>query len=75
MDRIELAKRINVAWMSSFMRVKSMDYYRKKYINEDEIPGEFLLSIADLLIKVHGENVSQVFGDFPREVKDENQGS
>lgn len=71
MDRVELAKRINVAWMSSFMRVKSMDYYRKKYINEDEIPGEFLLSIADLFIKVHGDEIGKIFKFNPTEQADE----
>lgn len=72
MDRIELAKRINVAWQSSFARVESMDYYRKRYINEDEVPGEFLLSVADLLIKVHGDEVGKIFKLFnPTEEADE----
>ena len=72
MDRVELAKRINVAWQSSFAQVESMDYYRKRYINEDEVPGEFLLSVADLLIKVHGDEVDKIFKLFnPTEEADE----
>jgi len=73
--RDELAKRINVAWMSFIMDVKSMDHYRKQHIDEDETPGKFMIDMANIFISVHHQTISEVFGDFPKEVKDENQGS
>ena len=74
-NRDELAKRINVAWLSFIQRVKSMDYYRKQHIDEDEMPGKFMIDMANIFISTHYQTMSEVFGDFPEEVEDENQGS
>tara|TARA_Y100001951_G_scaffold102890_1_gene110513 strand:+ start:120 stop:404 length:285 start_codon:yes stop_codon:yes gene_type:complete len=74
-NRDELAKRINVAWLSFIQRVKSMDHYRKQHIDEDEMPGKFMIDMANIFISTHYQTMSEVFGDFPEEVEDENQGS
>ena len=73
--RDELAKRINVAWMSFVQDVKSMDYYRKQYIDEDETPGKFMIDMANIFISVHHQTISEMFEEFPKEIEDENQGS